>query len=98
MVIWLVPGDLVLGLGKKWVEVEAVADSGRDVTTGGATKLKFNNATGVTVFVDGKPVDAKAETLLDLKPGTVTLVVDRAKNAPTTCAWNSTTWPVPRPA
>ena len=52
-----------------------------DVTTAGAAKLKFNNATGITMFVDGKPVEPKAETPLDLKTGivTVTLVVDRAK-------------------
>src|SRR5439155_14754209 len=50
-----------------------------DVTTGGAAKLKFNSTAGITMFVDGKPVDAKAETPLDLKIGTapVTLVIDR---------------------
>ena len=52
-----------------------------DVTTGGAAKLKFNSAAAIRMFVDGKPVDAKAETPLDLKPGVVTvmLVIDRAK-------------------
>jgi len=52
-----------------------------DVTTAGAAKLKFNSAAGLTLFVDGKPVEAKAETPLDLKTGTVTvtMVVDRAK-------------------
>ncbi len=52
-----------------------------DATTAGAAKLKFNSAVGITMFVDGKPVEAKAETPLDLKVGivTVTLVVDRAK-------------------
>lgn len=52
-----------------------------DVTTAGAVKLKFNSAAGLTLFVDGKPVEPKAETPLDLKTGivTVTIVVDRAK-------------------
>jgi putative heme-binding domain-containing protein len=52
-----------------------------DVTTAGAAKLRFNNAAGLTLFVDGKPVEPKAETPLDLKTGTVTVtvVVDRAK-------------------
>ncbi len=52
-----------------------------DVTTAGAAKLKFNSAAGITLFVDGKPVDAKAETPLELKTGTatVTLVIDRAQ-------------------
>jgi putative heme-binding domain-containing protein len=52
-----------------------------DVTTAGAAGLKFNNPAGLTLFVDGKPVEVKAETPLDLKTGTamITLVVDRAK-------------------
>jgi len=52
-----------------------------DCTTAGAVKLKFNSAAGLTLFVDGKPLEPKAETPLDLKVGvaTVTIVVDRAK-------------------
>ena len=52
-----------------------------DATTAGAVKLKFNTAAGLTLFVDGKPVEPKLETPLDLKVGvaTVTIVVDRAK-------------------
>ena len=33
-----------------------------DITTGGAAKLKFNSTAGLTMFVNGSPVDAKAET------------------------------------
>lgn len=52
-----------------------------DVTTAGAAKLKFNSAAGLTVFVGNAPVEAKAETVLDLKAGvqTVTVLVDRSK-------------------
>jgi hypothetical protein len=52
-----------------------------DVTTAGAAAIKFNSTAGLTLFVDGKPVDVKPETPVDLKTGTatITLVVDRAK-------------------
>jgi putative heme-binding domain-containing protein len=52
-----------------------------DATTAGAAKLRFNNPAGLTAYLDGKPLDVRAETPLDLKVGTatVTLVIDRVK-------------------
>jgi hypothetical protein len=52
-----------------------------DVTTAGAAKLKFNSAAGLSVYLGNTPVEAKAETLVDLKPGvqTVTILIDRSK-------------------
>jgi putative heme-binding domain-containing protein len=49
-----------------------------DVTTPGKVRLLLNSAKGVSAFVDGKAVEAKAELVLDLATGrhTVTLVVD----------------------
>src|SRR5262245_36487853 len=38
-----------------------------DVTTAGAAKLKFNAVAGLTVYVGNTPVEAKPETVLDLK-------------------------------
>jgi hypothetical protein len=49
-----------------------------DVTTPGKVRLLLNSARGLTAFVDGKPVEAREELVLDLAPGqhTLTLVVD----------------------
>ena len=52
-----------------------------DVTTGGAVRLKFNSVIGLAVYSGANPVEAKPETMLDLKPGThtFTVVIDRTK-------------------
>ncbi|MBX9624853.1 MAG: c-type cytochrome, partial [Gemmataceae bacterium] len=52
-----------------------------DVTAGGKVKLKLNSADGVSLFAGPTPADAKAETVVDLKPGLqpITLVIDRSK-------------------
>lgn len=52
-----------------------------DVTTAGAAKLRFNATNGLSVYVGNAPVEAKAETVLDLKAGvqTVTIMIDRSK-------------------
>jgi putative heme-binding domain-containing protein len=49
-----------------------------DVTTPGKVRLLLDSAKGVGTFLDGKPVDAKEEMVLDLASGqhTLTLVVD----------------------
>jgi putative heme-binding domain-containing protein len=49
-----------------------------DVTTPGKVRLLVNKTLGVSAFLDGKPVDAKEEMVLDLATGqhTLTLVVD----------------------
>ena len=52
-----------------------------DVSTGGAFKLKLNNAAGLAMSIDGAVSDVKDEQQVDLKPGshTILLVVDRSK-------------------
>ncbi|HEX4612791.1 MAG TPA: PVC-type heme-binding CxxCH protein [Urbifossiella sp.] len=59
----------------------AVARFQLDVTTAGRVALRFNSVTGLSLFVNGRPVDPAAETALDLPAGvqTVTVVIDRAK-------------------
>ena len=81
-----VSGDLPLADLPKlviWSNTEplAVVRFQLDVTTGGAAKLKFNSVAGLALFVAGTPVETRAETALDLKPGvqTVTVVIDRSK-------------------
>lgn len=81
-----VSGDLSLTDLPKlvvWSNTEplAVVRFQLDVTTGGATKLKFNSATGLTVYAGASPVEVRPETTLDLKPGlqTITLVINRAR-------------------
>ena len=52
-----------------------------DVTTAGKVRLKLNDVAGLTVFVNGKPTDGKAEFDADLPVGQipVTIIVDRGK-------------------
>ena len=52
-----------------------------DVTTAGKVRFKLNDTTGLTVFVDSKPVDAKAEFDMDVPVGQIpiTMIVDRGK-------------------
>ena len=52
-----------------------------DATAGGAVKLRFNAADGLTLYAGANPVEVKPETVFDVKPGlqTLTLVIDRTK-------------------
>ena len=82
----LVSGDLPLAELPKftvWNDTAAqtVLRFQLDVTTAGAAKLKFNSVAGLSLYLGATPVEAKAETVLDLKAGvqTVTLVIDRSK-------------------
>ncbi|HEY2785051.1 MAG TPA: PVC-type heme-binding CxxCH protein [Fimbriiglobus sp.] len=51
-----------------------------DVTTAGKVRLKFNDATGLAVYLGSAPVEAKSEIDLNVPTGmqTVTLIVDRS--------------------
>ncbi len=51
-----------------------------DVSTAGKAKLLLNSAKGVKAWLDGEPVEAKSEMLLDLGTGphTLTFALDRA--------------------
>ena len=62
-------------------EPQSVIRCHLDVTTPGAVRLKFNDVTGLTVFVDGKPTDGKAEFDVIVPTGLVpvTIVVNRDK-------------------
>ncbi|WP_439630954.1 PVC-type heme-binding CxxCH protein [Gemmata sp.] len=82
----LVSGDLPVASLPKfnvWANTadQSVVRFALDVTTAGAAKLKFNSVNGLSVFVGASPVEAKPETLLDLKAGVqhVTVVLDRSK-------------------
>ncbi|VTT97436.1 membrane-bound dehydrogenase domain protein : Probable L-sorbosone dehydrogenase OS=Planctomyces maris DSM 8797 GN=PM8797T_24331 PE=4 SV=1 [Gemmataceae bacterium] len=82
----LVSGDLPVAALPKfsvWANTadQSVVRFALDVTTAGPAKLKFNSVNGLSVFVGPSPVEAKPETVLDLKAGvqTVTLVIDRSK-------------------
>jgi putative heme-binding domain-containing protein len=50
-----------------------------EVTTAGKVKLLVNSTTGLTVWLDLKPLDAKEELVVDLSAGmhTLTAVIDR---------------------
>jgi hypothetical protein len=81
-----VSGDLPLAELPKysvWADTAAltVLRFQLDVTTAGAAKLKFNSTAGLSVYLGNVPVEAKAETVLDLKTGvqTVTIMIDRSK-------------------
>jgi putative heme-binding domain-containing protein len=52
-----------------------------DVTTPGKAKLRFNSAQDLTLWLDGNPVDAKEDVVLDLTTGlhTLTVAIDRDK-------------------
>jgi putative heme-binding domain-containing protein len=52
-----------------------------EVTTPGKAKMALNSATGLRLWVDGDPITADKEVVLDLKTGlhTLTLAVDREK-------------------
>jgi putative heme-binding domain-containing protein len=60
--------------------VQSVVRFQLDVTTAGKAKLKFNSVMGLSVYLGNTPVDAQAETVLDLPPGrpTVTILIDRS--------------------
>ncbi|MDB5312555.1 MAG: sorbosone dehydrogenase [Gemmataceae bacterium] len=81
-----VSGDLLLADLPKlviWNDTAplAVVRFQLDVTAGGPAKLKFNSPVGLTLYAGAAPVEVKAETVIDLKPGvqTLSLVVDRSK-------------------
>ena len=46
-----------------------------EVTTPGKVKLLFNGVEGLSVWMDGAPLEANRETVVDLKSGTHTLTV-----------------------
>jgi hypothetical protein len=52
-----------------------------DVTTPGQAKLRFNSAKELMLWLDGNPLDAKDEVVLDLTTGlhTLTVAIDRDK-------------------
>ncbi|HZT79381.1 MAG TPA: HEAT repeat domain-containing protein, partial [Gemmataceae bacterium] len=52
-----------------------------DVSTAGKVKLLLNSAAGVTAWLDGAPIEAKAEMVLDLPAGlrTLTFAVEPGK-------------------
>src|SRR5439155_2775252 len=52
-----------------------------DVSTAGKAKLVLNSPAGVTLWLDGTPVDAKEQIILDLSAGlhTVTMAVDMSQ-------------------
>ena len=54
-----------------------------DATTAGKAKLLLNSAKGVKAWLDGEPVEAREEMLLDLRAGshTLTFALDRAVRA-----------------
>lgn len=62
-------------------EPQSVIRCHLDVTAAGKVGFKLNDATGLTVFVDGKPVTPKAEFEVDVPTGqiAVTMIVDRLK-------------------
>ena len=62
-------------------EPQSVIRCHLDVTAAGKVGFKLNDATGLTVFVDGKPVTPKAEFEADVPTGqiAVTMIVDRLK-------------------
>ena len=81
-----VSGELPLNEISKYAvwqntEQQSVIRCHIDVTTAGPVRLKLNEATGLTVFVNGKPTDGKAEFDVDLPVGQipVTMIVDRGK-------------------
>jgi putative heme-binding domain-containing protein len=51
-----------------------------DATTPGQAKLKLDSIEGLTLFVGATPIEAKSETIVDLKTGiqTVTVIIDRS--------------------
>ncbi|MFO0938256.1 MAG: hypothetical protein U0798_17260 [Gemmataceae bacterium] len=81
-----VSGELPIGEISKYsvwnnTEPQSVVRCLIDVTTAGPVRLKFNDLTGLTTFVNGKPVGGKNEIDVDLPVGTisVTMIVDRGK-------------------
>jgi putative heme-binding domain-containing protein len=56
-------------------QTQALARCQLEVTTPGKVKLVFNTADGVTLFLDGAPVEAAKEMVVDLKSGMHTLTV-----------------------
>jgi len=83
-----VSGDLPLAelpKGVVWQDTDpqTVVRFQLDATTPGAARLRFNSVVGLTLYHGPAPVEVKAETPLDLKPGvqTLTLIIDRAKRA-----------------
>jgi putative heme-binding domain-containing protein len=82
----LVSGDLPLSELPKftvWNDTAAqtVLRFQLDVTTAGAAKVEFNSVEGLSLYLGSTPLEAKTETVLDLKPGvqTVTLLIDRSR-------------------
>ncbi|HEV3449129.1 MAG TPA: PVC-type heme-binding CxxCH protein [Gemmataceae bacterium] len=49
-----------------------------DVSRGGKVRMLLNSAAGLTLWLDGTPLEAKAENLLEVKPGvhTLTFAID----------------------
>src|SRR5262245_48366615 len=75
-----VSGDLPLAELPKysvWTDTAAltVLRFQLDVTTAGAAKLKFNSTAGLSVYLGNTPVEAKAETVVDLKTGVQTVTI-----------------------
>jgi hypothetical protein len=50
-----------------------------DVTAGGKVKLRLNSPAGLTLWLNGNPIDAKEEIVIDVQPGlqTLTVAIDR---------------------
>ena len=66
-------GDLPLADLQKWRigkgEEQAVARFALDCTTAGKVKLKFGDVTGLSLWLDGTPLNADKEMVVDLSAG-----------------------------
>ena len=62
-------------------EPQSVARFQLNATAGGPVRLKFNSVAGLTLYVGPIAAEAKADTVVDVKPGIalVTLLMDRTK-------------------
>jgi putative heme-binding domain-containing protein len=84
----LVSGDLPLDAapsfkGNQAAPPTSVVRFQVEVTTAGKARLAFNDPTGLTVWVDGTPLDPAGDRVADLSAGVhaVTVAVDRSKRS-----------------
>src|SRR6185436_2024132 len=80
-----VSGDLPVDSLPTWRlgqgPLSAVARFQLDVTTAGKVKLRFRDPAGLSVWVNGTPVESAAEVVVDLPAGlqTITAAFETAK-------------------
>jgi putative heme-binding domain-containing protein len=72
--------DVKLPFGKE-AQATAFVRCQLDATTGGKVTLRLNAADGLTAWLNGAPIEAKGEMVLDLPAGlhTLTFAVDRSR-------------------